>query len=256
MLRCKIKCCCPVYCKLNEPYNIKVQLLLSFKNHDIFCIHANGLPCCIFSSGKQICSVFFKNKFCFFILMIQYKEIAVFSFESFGCFHSFRCFQYRMNSFFLQDIFSTYLKAFKKNFPQSVAAFLIQLVLAFVFVFNAIFWGEQNTVPGNICMFLITLLLVVLAFSFLYTFPLLARFQNSLKQTLKNSVAIAVTNPKITLGLLAIQAVFIIACIAVPQAKIFMALLGFAFDAYCNSLLLTRLFSLYEDDQEAFPVLS
>ena len=153
-------------------------------------------------------------------------------------------------------IFSTYLKAFKRNFPQSVAAFLIQLVLAFVFVFNAIFWGEQNTVPGNICMFLMTLLLVVLAFSFLYPFPLLARFQNSLKQTLKNSVAIAVTNPKITLGLLAIQAVFIIACIAVPQAKIFMALLGFAFDAYCNSLLLTRLFSLYEDDQEEFPVLS
>ena len=137
-----------------------------------------------------------------------------------------------------------------------MAAFLIQLVLAFVFVFNAIFWGEQNTVPGNICMFLMTLLLVVLAFSFLYTFPLLARFQNSLKQTLKNSVAIAVTNPKITLGLLAIQAVFIIACIAVPQAKIFMALLGFAFDAYCNSLLLTRLFSLYEDDQDAFSVLS
>lgn len=153
-------------------------------------------------------------------------------------------------------IFSTYLKAFKRNFPQSVAAFLIQLVLAFVFVFNAIFWGEQNTVPGNICMLLMTLLLVVLAFSFLYTFPLLARFRNSLKQTLKNSIAIAVTNPKITLGLLAIQAVFIIACIAVPQAKIFMALLGFAFDAYCNSLLLTRLFSLYEDDQEAFPVLS
>ena len=153
-------------------------------------------------------------------------------------------------------IFSTYLKAFKKNFPQSVAAFLIQLVLAFLFVFNAVFWGEQNTVPGNICMFLMTLLLVVLAFSFLYTFPLLARFQNSLKQTLKNSVAIAVTHPKTTLGLLAMQAVFIIACIAVPQAKVFMVLLGFAFDAYCNSLLLTRLFSLYEDDQEAFPVLS
>ena len=153
-------------------------------------------------------------------------------------------------------IFSTYLKAFKKNFPQSVAAFLIQLVLAFLFVFNAVFWGEQNTVPGNICMFLMTLLLVVLAFSFLYTFPLLARFQNSLKQTFKNSVAIAVTNPRITLGLLAIQTIFVLACIAIPQAKIFMVLLGFAFIAYCNSLLLTRLFSLYEDDQDAFPLLS
>lgn len=153
-------------------------------------------------------------------------------------------------------IFSTYLKAFKKNFPQSVAAFLIQLVLALIFVFNAIFWGEQNTVPGNICMFLMTLLLVVLAFSFLYTFPLLARFQNSLKQTLKNSVAIAVTNPRTTLGLLAIQAVSALACLAIPQAKIFMVLLGFAFIAYCNSLLLTRLFSSFEDETDTFPVLS
>lgn len=44
-------------------------------------------------------------------------------------------------------IFSTYLKAFKRNFPQSVAAFLIQLVLAFVFVFNAIFWANRILFP-------------------------------------------------------------------------------------------------------------
>ena len=36
-------------------------------------------------------------------------------------------------------IFSTYFKAFKENFHQSAAAFLIQLVLALVFLFNAHF---------------------------------------------------------------------------------------------------------------------
>lgn len=143
-------------------------------------------------------------------------------------------------------IFSTYLKAFRRNFPQSAAAFLIQLVLALIFGFSAVFWGEQNTVFGNLCLFLMTLLLVVLSLSFLYTFPLLARFQNSLKQTLKNSIAIAIGNPKITLGLLAICAIFILACIAIPQAKVFMLLLGFSFWAYCNSLLLTHIFSSYE----------
>lgn len=143
-------------------------------------------------------------------------------------------------------VFSTYLKAFKRNFPQSAAAFLIHLILALVFGFNAIFWGEQNTVFGNICLLVMTMLLVILALSFLYTFPLMARFQNTLKQTLKNSFSIALTNPKITLGLLGIHAVFILACLVIPQAKIFMLLLGFAFLAYCNSFLLTRLFASYE----------
>lgn len=143
-------------------------------------------------------------------------------------------------------VFSTYLKAFRRNFPQSAAAFLIQLVLALIFGFSAVFWGEQNTVFGNLCLFLMTLLLVVLSLSFLYTFPLLARFQNSLKQTLKNSIAIAISNPRITLGLLAICAIFILACMAIPQAKVFMLLLGFSFWAYCNSLLLTHIFSSYE----------
>lgn len=143
-------------------------------------------------------------------------------------------------------VFSTYLKAFRKNFPQSAAAFLIQLMLALIFGFSAVFWGEQNTVFGNLCLFLMTLLLVVLALSFLYTFPLLARFQNSLRQTLKNSIAIAIGSPKITLGLLAICAIFIVACVAIPQAKVFMLLLGFSFWAYCNSLLLAHLFASYE----------
>ena len=62
--------------------------------------------------------------------------------------------------------FSTYFKAFKKNFPQSVAAFLIQLSLGFIFLFNVVFWGKQNTVLGNAILLVITLLVVLLVFSF------------------------------------------------------------------------------------------
>lgn len=146
-------------------------------------------------------------------------------------------------------IFSTYLKAFKRNFPQSAAAFLLQLVLMLVFLFNAFFWGNQGTVTGNVFLFVITMLLVILALSFLYTFPLLARFENTLKQTLQNSISIAIVNPKTTLGLLAVQVVCVLLCVAVPQAKVFMLLLGFSFLAYCNSLLFNKLFSSYESNE-------
>ena len=146
-------------------------------------------------------------------------------------------------------IFSTYFKAFKENFRQSTAAFFIQLVLALVFLFNAHFWGAQNTVLGNALMFVITALLVVLALTFMYCFPLMARFENSVKQTMKNAFFVAVTHPKFTLGLAGITTVYLFFCFGFPSfAKVFMILLGFSFMAYCNSMLLVKVFKDYEEE--------
>lgn len=147
-------------------------------------------------------------------------------------------------------IFSTYFKAFKQNFPQSAVAFLIQLTVGSVFLFNIVFWGNQNTVSGNAILLVLTLFTTLLAFSFLYTFPLMARFRNSLKQTFKNSVFIAICNPRTTFSLLGIQVLCILACLIIPQAKVFMILVGFSFLAYCNSHVLTKLFSTLEPASE------
>ena len=145
-------------------------------------------------------------------------------------------------------IFSTYFKAFKENFRQSTAAFLIQLILALIFLFNAHFWGAQNTVPGNALMFVMTALLVVLALTFMYCFPLMARFENSIKQTMKNAFFVAVTHPKFTLEMVGIMAFCLFFCFGFPAfAKVFMILLGFSFMAYCNSMLLVKVFKDYEE---------
>ena len=146
-------------------------------------------------------------------------------------------------------IFSTYFKAFKKNFRQSTMAFLIQLMLALVFLFNAHFWGGQNTVMGNALMFVMTALLVVLALTFMYCFPLMARFENSVNQTMKNAFFVAVTHAKFTLGMAGIMAIFLFFCFGFPAfAKVFMILLGFSFMAYCNSMLLVKVFRDYEEE--------
>ena len=146
-------------------------------------------------------------------------------------------------------IFSTYFKAFKENFRQSAAAFLIQLVLALVFLFNAHFWGEQNTVLGNALMFVMTALLVVLALTFMYCYPLMARFDNTLTQSMKNAFFVAITHPKFTLGLAGILAVYLFFCFGFSDfAKVFMILLGFSFLAYCNSMLLMKVFQDYEEE--------
>lgn len=146
-------------------------------------------------------------------------------------------------------IFSTYFKAFKSSFKPSFLGGLFYLFIGAVLLFNLAFWSAMGTVLGNIILLLITFAVVVAVISFLYTFPLLARFDGSLKQMLKSAFPIAMTHRKYTLALLGVQAVAVAFCLLVPLAKIFMVLLGFSFLAYCNSFLFIKVFRDYEEQE-------
>lgn len=147
-------------------------------------------------------------------------------------------------------IFSTYLKAFRSSFGPSCIGFLLYLAAAAVLIFNAAFWAALGTVPANLILLLIMFAIVVTVICFLYTFPLLARFDGSLKQVMKSAFPIAMAHRKHTFGLLVLHAAAAAACLIIPQAKIFMLLLGFSFLAYCSSFLLIRVFRDYEEDEE------
>lgn len=144
-------------------------------------------------------------------------------------------------------IYSTYLKAFKRNFLSATGAFLSELFFALIFIFNAAFWGAQNTVLGNLFLLIMTGLLVLLSMVFLYSFPLIARFQNSIKQTIKNSIYLALNHPKTTLALLMIHALAVVLLLYVSYMKTFMLILGFSFLAYCCSFLFNKIFAKYEE---------
>lgn len=144
-------------------------------------------------------------------------------------------------------IFSTYLKAFRSSFGRSCAAFLLYLAAAAVLIFNVTFWAALGTVPANLILLLMMFVVVITVISFLYTFPLLARFDGTLRQVIRNSFPIAMAHRKYTLTLLAVQTAAVAACLVIPQAKIFMILLGFSFLAYCNSFLFVRVFRDYEN---------
>ena len=149
-----------------------------------------------------------------------------------------------------KEIFSNFFKAFKDHFLKSSVSFLLYLILALVFIFNAVFWKEQDSIFGTILFVFFIMASILLVLSFLYAFPLMARFENSLKQTMKNSIFIALLHTKETLGILAIQIAALTFCVFVPQMKVFMILLGFAFLALCNSYLFIRVFNCYEEEPD------
>ena len=96
----------------------------------------------------------------------------------------------------------TYLREFKNNFKKGTIAFAILFLIA-----------------AMIGWFLI----------FTCTFPLIGRFENSTKQTLKNAFGLAMSNMKATFALIIID----------------------AFVAYCQSFVFKKVFEPYEAEQIA-----
>lgn len=143
-------------------------------------------------------------------------------------------------------ILRNYFTSWKQNFKQSTGIWAIYFVLGAILLFNLSFWYALKSTAGNIVLAVLLIATAVYVVSLLYIFPLQARFANPIRQTIKNSVFIALQNLRMTLLLLLINGLFAVLCWFVPQALIFMIFLGFAFIAYCNSFLFIKVFTLYE----------
>lgn len=143
-------------------------------------------------------------------------------------------------------IISSFFKAFIENFKNGFFIFLFFFVTGAILIFNISFFQSLPDFFHTILFGIMLLLIFFWSISFLYIFPLLARFQNTLIRSLKNSLFIAMTNIKATILLIVLHAFILFLCYYIQEFKIFMILLGFSFLAYCNSYILVNVFKNYE----------
>lgn len=142
-----------------------------------------------------------------------------------------------------------YLRKFRENLKAGTAAFAILFVIGAILLFNLAFWFSIGSIASSVLtgLFFIALLLWLLVFT--YTFPLIARFENTTRQTLKNAFCLMMTNVKPTLALLCIYIVVVTLCMFTKPMKLLMVLFGFAFIAYCQSFVFKKVFAPYEHEQ-------
>lgn len=145
------------------------------------------------------------------------------------------------------SIIKLFFKSFKENFFIGIKAFLIFTILFAIFIFNLIFWLNLNMTLGFILSSIFLIAICLLFVSFLYTFPLIANFENTFIQTLKNSIFIPLLHIKETFFIVLIQITAFALFILLPETKAFMLLLGFAFIALCNSYILNKVFLKYKN---------
>lgn len=144
-------------------------------------------------------------------------------------------------------IFRDFWLAFKRNFRQATCLWLICLgLMAFL---AAYYWVARFLAGGYGRVYMITFyaLALIFLFGFLYIFPLQARFENTVKNTLRNAWLLSVAALPWTLLIIALLA----ACVyisffmnpnAVSVFTYLWGVCGFGMMAYLTSFLFRKAF--------------
>ena len=139
-----------------------------------------------------------------------------------------------------------FVKAFKANLRQGIPLGLITLAAIYVVYLNfSLFYAiESNPLPLLIIGILAG---VYFLLSLLYAYPLSARYQNTLRNTLNNSFQISIKYIGRTLFLLFIIAFVIVFCLY-NTTTIFGILIGPTFIMFTVSVFSLRIFKQIEKD--------
>ena len=149
--------------------------------------------------------------------------------------------------YFVKDFF----RSFKENFKQATTIWLIVLVMSAVLAGDIIIC---RMLPDQIPQ-IISLAIAVLAFwafgTIVYIFPVLSRFQNTIKNTIRNAFLISVLNIPYTILIMVLIVLPLVLAFFVYQAAPFVIAMGFSLPAYIASIMLVRIFRKLEPAEES-----
>lgn len=144
-------------------------------------------------------------------------------------------------------IFKTFLRAFRENFRQSTALWLMMVVFGAAMVCNYMLIsgfvaGTAATVLKSALVVAIGLVLVMAS----YMFPLMVRYTNTIRELAVNALILAVVKLPRTVALLLLNAlpllILLLSIETFLKTMVFWLAIGFGFTAYMSATLLKNVF--------------
>ncbi|USY53245.1 DUF624 domain-containing protein [Bacillus sp. 1780r2a1] len=149
-----------------------------------------------------------------------------------------------------KNIVKSFITSFKKNFSQSTIVWFIMLAVGILFLTNIILLGNVSGVPKIFLISMLTIFGLVYLCILLFIFPYLARYEDTIKKSLLNSLLIGLSNFSYLLLLLISTVVLVIivfsSTIGFLSGLYFGTFGGFALLAILYSYIFRRVFSKYE----------
>ncbi len=147
-------------------------------------------------------------------------------------------------------VVQSFFQSFRTNFKQATAVWLIFVGLILVWCvdfYYILFLSTWNPLIRYSMMIFLIVLALVWVSMILYVFPIIARFENSTKEVMKNAYVMATKHIVTTIEMLCILALlFYIAVTRLPILLSFCVGIG----AFLNSYLLHGIFSNYIEENQ------
>lgn len=149
-------------------------------------------------------------------------------------------------------ILKGFFGAFRDNFKKSTLVWLVMLALGGTLGVNYLFLYQNQVSGADLIRVLLNLVLVVLLVLWVYIFPAMAYFENSVKGYVMFSVGVAVARLPYTVVLVLIQTVPLLGMLFlaqfIPSAVLLLICCCASLPAYVSEKLFLRLFKDYEDE--------
>ena len=149
-------------------------------------------------------------------------------------------------SYIIRDFF----RSFKENFKQATIIWLLALAAIGIFAGDVVIYRMiPEQIPQALMIAVLVLAYLVLG-TIIYAFPLLSRFHNTIKGTIKNGFLISLVNVPYTFVFIILLAVpFVFAFFFIEMAP-FILLIGFSLPAYVSSIFWVKIFRKFEPKED------
>lgn len=143
-----------------------------------------------------------------------------------------------------------FFKSFVRNFKQATLIWLLMLLVVGVYVGDAFIFNYSGiTFPRALVIAVIAIGVIVLMVM-TYIFPLLARFDNTIKHTIKNAALLAFANLPKTVLMVFIYVLPLIMVYFSAYTYIFIIMFGISLPAYAAAWVYSGIFKKFEPESE------
>lgn len=148
-------------------------------------------------------------------------------------------------SYIVRDFF----RSFKENFKQATVIWLFALFAVGIFAGDVIIYRMiPEQIPKALMIAVLVLAYLVLG-TIIYVFPMLSRYHNTIKGTIKNAFLVSVVNIPYTIIFVLLMSIPFIMAVFLVELMPFVIMVGFSLSAYVASIFWVRMFRKFEPQE-------
>ena len=144
----------------------------------------------------------------------------------------------------------SFFKSFRENFKQATLMWLMLLVVFILLVADFMIFRFSGIVFPGWCQIVLIAIAVLIMFATMHLFPLLSRYENSIRATYKNSLFMGILHLPKTILMMLCWIVPIVITIYVESFFPIVFFLGISGPAFLNALLYKKSFQQLEPETE------